>query len=737
MKRLWSDALLGAALVCALFPARAGAQAPNAATAAQRSPVFTAEDMLAVRTFAGGQRAVVSSNGRWIAYVVTDNDDEWNIQEPRPTGHVYVQRLGAKPETARALTSGAVHSAFPVWSPDGGRLAFVREEASGGRLVVWDAERDRLMPLGDAIRARVYLAPQWDSAGKKIVLAVPLPDEPASSYRVRAVKSTDARIPGDQFFTDERKALLTAVDPATGKATPLAADPIVLRSFRLSPSGRHLLYVTPDPATLGVIGKEQNDSYVLAVDGAASARARKLDDRGRYSWSPDGRQLLFSKAGRLMAVPVDGGDARPWAESFKLSVSEPTWSPDGKTFAALIADPSVVDPELVAVKPGMYTTAQPFMDVCLVAADGTARNLTTAFEDQTRDPVWSVDGSALYFVAVNNQTYNEKIYRYVVATGALETVAEGPEAYGTLMPSSSGLVVHVEDATHPDDLWLFDGKGGRARLTDLNPQLARFSFSKPELFHFVNSDGERLGALLYKPAAMAPGDRVPVITWIYEKMTPAIHRFNARDQMFISHGYAMLMPNVKVRTGQTADSFEKCVVPAVNAVREMGFTNGKFALWGHSFGAYATSNLITRTDIFAAAVSGATPPDLFRNWASGRDRDSRNIETGQARMGGSPFQYPERYLSQSAFFHLDQVNTPVLILHGEKDLTILFGEGEMMFYALRQLGKTAEFVAYANGDHSLSKHSRADALDVNRRILEWFDRYLRAPAAAPTTHRAP
>ena len=217
-------------------------------------------------------------------------------------------------------------------------------------------------------------------------------------------------------------------------------------------------------------------------------------------------------------------------------------------------------------------------------------------------------------------------------------------------------------------------------------------------------------------------------------MTPAIHRFDARDQMFISHGYAMLMPNVKVRVGQTADSFEKSVVPAVNAVREMGFTNGKFALWGHSFGAYATSNLITRTDIFAAAVSGATPPELFRNWASGRDRDSRNIETGQARMGGSPFEFPERYVSQSAFFHLDKVNTPVLILHGEKDLTILFGEGEMMFYALRQLGKTAEFVAYANGDHSLSRHSRADALDVNRRILEWFDRYLKPTRGSREAH---
>jgi dipeptidyl aminopeptidase/acylaminoacyl peptidase len=101
-------------------------------------------------------------------------------------------------------------------------------------------------------------------------------------------------------------------------------------------------------------------------------------------------------------------------------------------------------------------------------------------------------------------------------------------------------------------------------------------------------------------------------------------------------------------------------------------------------------------------------------------------------MGGSPFQYPERNFSQSAFFQLDKVTTPVLILHGEKDLTILFGEGEMMFYALRQLGKTAELVAYANGDHSLSRHSRADAIDVNNRLLTWFARYLQPSTGTRT-----
>jgi dipeptidyl aminopeptidase/acylaminoacyl peptidase len=717
--RCSSTSIVVAVLMLSIAPLRGHAQSGQ---------TFNPEDLLAVRSFAGGQPYAVSSTGRWVAYVVTDQADDWNVQEPRPTGHLFVQALGGAPTPPRALTTGAMHSAFPVWSPDGRRLAFVREEQNQGREIIWDAERDQMTPVGDAFTARMYLAPQWDATGRTLIVAASRPETPPAPYRVRSIKSSDARIPGDQFFTDEHKASLVAIDVASGTSTALTASPIVLRSFRLSPSGAHVLYVAPDPATLGIIGKEQNDTFVLPVNlasGSKPAAARKLADRGRYSWSPDGKQLVFTKGGRLVVAPVAGGEPKVWRESYALA-GEPVWTPDGSRFATLVADPSVTDPELEPVKPGMYTTARPFNDVYVVGGDGVAKNITADIQDQTSDLAWSADSATLYFRATNNKTYDETLYRYTVAGGKREVVVAGPESYDRFTPMAGGSVVaSVEDAAHAPDLWLIGAGGARTRITTLNPQLATFAFSKPDLFYYHNADGDRLGALLYKPAGLGANEKVPVITWIYEKMTPAIHRFNARDQMFISHGYAMLMPNVKIKVGQTADSFEKCVVPAVNAVREMGFTTGKFGLWGHSFGAYAVSNLITRTNIFAAAVSGATPVELFRNWASGRDRDSRNIETGQARMGGSPYEYPERYFSQSGFFRLDQVNTPVLILHGEKDLTILFGEGEMMFYALRQLGKTAEFVSYANGDHSLSRHSKADALDANRRILEWFDRYLR------------
>ena len=344
------------------------------------------------------------------------------------------------------------------------------------------------------------------------------------------------------------------------------------------------------------------------------------------------------------------------------------------------------------------------------------------------DPVWSADGASLFFRAVDNSTYDETLFRYEVARGRLSALASGQEAYGNLMLVPGGLLLTIQSATALSDLWHVDGiTGQRTRVTELNPQLSDFAFSKPELLHFDNADGERLGALLYRP----PGayDGVPVITYVYEKLTPGIHRFSARHQIFATHGYAVLMPNVKVKVGETGTSFVKSVEPAVAMVRGMGFTNERFCLWGGSFGAYATSFVITQTHVFDCAVSRATPPELIRNWASGRDRDSDNIESGQARMGGSPFEVMERYLSQSAFFHLDKVETPVLLTHGVKDYTILVGEGEMMFYALRRLGKDATLVLYEEGDHSLYRHSRADALDVHQRMLDWFEKYLRPETA--------
>ncbi len=714
---------------------------PGSTGAQQAAPVLTPEDVLEIVPLGGG--VAVSPDGSHVAYVLPDMDDEWNVLERRPLGYVHVQEVGGSGATIE-LTSGTVRSSFPRWSPDGSTLAFFIEDDRGGQLAVWDSVTRDVRRYGRAFPGKASSAPQWASDGR-IVYATPDGPEPEPEKpRIEVVRSTDLLIPGDAFFARTDEAGLAVVDLSTGDARELI-ESRVLRTFSVAPDGRKLLFVVPSQETLGIVGGEVNETFVLPLD---EGRPAKADDSGRrLSWSPDGQKLVFRGRDGLYALPLaegaevgDSFGANPVStshgfviigepERYLAKVGSPvsslTWAPGGNMFATLVADSSITDPEIEQPQRGMFSIARPFMDLHVVnATDGSSVNVTADFDDNVADSVWSPDGKSVVFRAINNRTYDETIYRYTIDGGELHVVAHGAEAYGGVVAGNDDVILTIQSATTAPDLWVVDDRGERRRLTDLNPQLRSFTFSEPELFHFDNANGERMGALLYMP--QPDGTRAPgVITYIYEKLTPGIHRFNARQQLFISHGYAVLMPNVKIEVGNTGTSYVDNVVPAIEAVQARGITNGKSCLWGGSFGAYGTSFVITQTNIFDCAVSRATPPELFRNWASGRDRDSNNIESGQARMGGSPFEFQQRYIDQSAFFHLDKVETPVLIMHGVKDYTILFGEGEMMFYALRRLGKVAEFVIYNEGEHSLSRHSRDDTLDVNNRMLSWFEKYLR------------
>ena len=160
---------------------------------------FTAADMLEIQSFARGQPVALSRDGAYVAYVLTDIDDEANILERRPTGHIHVMRIG---ESAAALTSGATSSAYPVWSPDGMRLAFFLFDGGGGVLAIWDRKTSETRMLGKRFSGKAYLPPQWDREGSRIVFAAAV-REPATipPTRVQVMRSGDAAYRGTLSFS--------------------------------------------------------------------------------------------------------------------------------------------------------------------------------------------------------------------------------------------------------------------------------------------------------------------------------------------------------------------------------------------------------------------------------------------------------------------------------------------------------------------------------------------------------
>jgi len=710
---------------------------PGLLLAQSAQPPFSAQDMLDIIEFVPGSEPSPSPDGAWIAYAMTDPALESNILAVHPNGFLLVK----KPATAPVRLAPGDYADTPVWSPDGSKLAFFRARKGQSQLCVWTAATGKVQELGesfpkdDSLWPSEELAPEWTSGGTVIVYPVltPAPPQPDSEWQL--VHSTDATMPGDAPFLDMRKWTLVSVDVNTNKTHALVPQPVSLTRFAIAPDGSRVLFRAITPETLALFRHEQSRDWVVPTDGSQPPQA-VLDGRSP-AWvvfSPNSHELLFPEKETLRSIEVSGGNEKVVGDKFPKKTKNPRVSSSGM-LGVLAARPGTGAPD-----EKMYSIIEPTWDVVLVQLGQGAVHALTESEKgfQNSDLVWSGDGRALFYRSVDENTYRETLHRW--QGGEDRSVYSADRSIHALAPShdSSLLIFTAMSATAPDDGYLLEpGKSEPSRVTDLNPQLARFTFQAPRMFRFYSAHGDPLQGMLYLPPGTDANRQVPVVTYVYEKLSQFKNRFEPDAQWHVAQGYGYLMPDVLVRPGFLSEAYVTSVIPAVNAVRAMNLTTGRFGITGGSLGGIAGLSLIARSDIFAAAVLRAPPSDFFSTWADGRDRDIWTIETGQGRAGGTPWDHRDTYIENSPFFQADRVHTPVLIVHGKADFTVPFQQGLMMFSALRALHRTADFLIYRDAEHSIVRGSRFRFIDLHERTLDWWKRYLRGSSTGnekPSAH---
>jgi dipeptidyl aminopeptidase/acylaminoacyl peptidase len=157
----------------------------------------------------------------------------------------------------------------------------------------------------------------------------------------------------------------------------------------------------------------------------------------------------------------------------------------------------------------------------------------------------------------------------------------------------------------------------------------------------------------------------------------------------------------------------------------------RLGLQGQSWGGYQTAWLITRTDMFAAAMAGAPVSNMTSayggiRWGSGVVR-AFQYEEGQSRIGASLWEDLPKYIENSPLFYADRIQTPLLIMANDADGAVPWYQGIEFFTALRRLQKPVWMLNYNKGPHNLSR--RADMEDLTRRMQQFFDHFLKnAPA---------
>jgi len=91
-------------------------------------------------------------------------------------------------------------------------------------------------------------------------------------------------------------------------------------------------------------------------------------------------------------------------------------------------------------------------------------------------------------------------------------------------------------------------------------------------------------------------------------------------------------------------------------------------------------------------------------------------------MGGTLWEFPKRYVENSPVFHLDKVETPLLLIHGVEDF-VPIAQAEEMFSGLRRLGKRVSLVRYSGAGHGFWSYE--NVVDHWQRVIAWFDEHLK------------
>ncbi|HFB99536.1 MAG TPA: S9 family peptidase, partial [Phaeodactylibacter sp.] len=214
------------------------------------------------------------------------------------------------------------------------------------------------------------------------------------------------------------------------------------------------------------------------------------------------------------------------------------------------------------------------------------------------------------------------------------------------------------------------------KVSEANPQQSEYKWGTIELYSWRSLDGQKLEGMLVKPEGFDPKKKYPMIVNFYERSSDRLHRHRApfphrstiNYSYYSNRGYLIFNPDVPYRVGYPGESALNAVVPGVTSLIEKGFVDAKnIGLQGHSWGGYQAAYLVTKTNIFKCAESGAPVVNMISayggiRWGSGMSRMFQYEHT-QSRIGGTLWEYPLRYIENSPIFFVDKIQTPLLILH--------------------------------------------------------------------------
>jgi dipeptidyl aminopeptidase/acylaminoacyl peptidase len=683
-----------------------------------------------------------------------------------------VQVFDAGAQRLRVLDSSDSHYRRLAWRKDAVDLAVMRsagaidEDSAAHVLLAWrgvgrdNIQRSELDIAQTALAASHFMprhtAPRWSDDGERMLVGLrPLhAAEKADSMdlpKLQIWHTADVRLIPQQKVqqaADSRRTIASVWTLRSNRVVPAGTDPT--ENSAILNGWRHgIEKVAATHAWGAMFGRRFHDVWLTDLE---TGDRRKVLERVRYSWeSPGGRYLLHFDGSDYWTYDVRTG------RNLRITDRAPTAFAD----TAYDTPTDVLPPHGVA---GWLAGDDAVLlydrhDIWRIAPDGSrAERLTRGAEDEVTHrlvrltPADSVVNPRRdHYLSLHGHWTQRRGYARVrLGQPARRLILEDAGIWGLARADSADVFVfRSETRNSPPRIFTAGPALADPRVvTRMSPFADDFALGDSQLFDFTSEAGFRLQGTLLFPANYDPAQTYPMIVYAYEMLSPSTHFFQSPSERsyynfttWTQNGYFVLLPDVRFRARDPGVSLLEALRPAVAAAtKQANIDPARIGFVGHSWGGYHAAYVATHSDMFAAAVSGAPLTDFVSfmgqiHWNAGV-AESDHWETGQARMEVPYWEDPDAHHRNSPLHRVHEMNTPLLMAHGDKDGVVEFFQATVFYNYARRAGKQMVLLVYEDENHSFQQ--KANSTDYHRRILEWFGHYLKGePAPAWITDGVP
>ena len=609
----------------------------------------------------------------------------------------WVEMRDAKTGALARTWRGGIAIGQIAWSPSGRKLTYAardRREAGKDSSTIWLADLDTGAVTPIVERVENFSGYQWSPDGASVVFAATSKAETDK----RGVKLRETLLDRQAGWRD--KSFLYQVSVPGGATRRLTAGGLATTASGFSPDGRRLLVVRE---VEDVSGRPYSRKEVWELD-LTTLYGKKLRDSFWIvdaQYAPDGRRLL------ILSGPSEFGDL-------------------GRN-----------------VPPGMTPNESDGQLYVLDSVSGEAEALSLTFDPSIVSAIWSRFDGAIYVKAAEKDGVS--LYRYDPTAKSFVKLEAGGEAVQELAFSekASTAVCTASGPWSPETLWAVDLSGGAARRLDTPAASVFATMRRGEVVAaaFPSKDQTTIDGRVYLPPGFDPAavSRYPAIVYYYGGTLPVLRDFGGRypKEWWAARGYLVYVPQPSgaVGYGQARSAAHVNDWGRIASEEILDGTRAFLAAYpavdgkrvgciGASYGGFMTMLLVTKTDLFKAAVSHAGISNLASYWGEGNWGYSYGA---LASADSFPWNRKDLYVDHSPLFQANKVKTPLLLTHGLVDTNVPVGESESFYTALKLVGAPVELLTVDGQDHHILDHAKR--LVWSRSILAWFDKWLKGQPA--------